>query len=54
MKRLTTPPTQKRSEGLKRRQFIQTSLTASAGLAGILMSQTPPAMAQDRELRLLT
>lgn len=54
MKSLSTIPIPKHSEGLKRRQFIRTSLTASAGLAGILMSRTPPAMAQDRELKLLT
>jgi multiple sugar transport system substrate-binding protein len=37
-----------------RRTFLRTSLTASAGLAGILLTKTPPLYAQERELKLLT
>jgi len=39
---------------LSRRTFLRSSLTASAGLTGILLTQTPPAFAQERELKLLT
>lgn len=39
---------------LNRRGFLRSSMTASAGLAGILLSKTPPAVAQERELKLLT
>ncbi len=39
---------------LKRRTLLRTSLTASAGLAGVLWTKTPPAYAQEHELKLLT
>ncbi len=39
---------------LKRRTFLRSSATASAGLAGILLTKTPPLMAKERELKLLT
>jgi multiple sugar transport system substrate-binding protein len=39
---------------LDRRSFLRTSLGVSAGLAGILLSKTPPLLAQERELKLLT
>jgi multiple sugar transport system substrate-binding protein len=39
---------------LSRRSFLQSSLAASAGLTGILLTKTPPAFAQERELKLLT
>src|SRR5919197_5216708 len=39
---------------LSRRSFLRTSLGVSAGLAGILLSKTPPLLAQERELKLLT
>jgi multiple sugar transport system substrate-binding protein len=39
---------------MDRRDFLRSSATAAAGLAGILMAKTPPAYAQERELRLLT
>jgi multiple sugar transport system substrate-binding protein len=39
---------------LSRRTFLRSSLTASAGLAGLLLTKTPPALAQERELKLLT
>jgi multiple sugar transport system substrate-binding protein len=39
---------------LSRRTFLRSSLTASAGLAGMLLTKTPPAVAQERELKLLT
>ena len=39
---------------LTRRRFLRTSVTTSAGLTGILLTQTPPAHAQERELKLLT
>jgi multiple sugar transport system substrate-binding protein len=39
---------------LSRRTFLRSSLTASAGLTGILLTTTPPAFAQERELKLLT
>ncbi len=39
---------------MKRRTLLRSSLTASAGLAGVLMSKTPPLMAQARELKLIT
>ena len=37
-----------------RRTFLRSSATASAGLASILLTKTPPAYAQERELKLLT
>lgn len=37
-----------------RRTVLHASLAASAGLAGILLTRTPPAIAQERELKLLT
>jgi multiple sugar transport system substrate-binding protein len=37
-----------------RRAFLHSSLAASAGLAGIFLTKTPPAFAQERELKLLT
>lgn len=37
-----------------RRTFLQSTVAASAGLAGILLTKTPPASAQERELKLLT
>ncbi|MCZ6871929.1 MAG: extracellular solute-binding protein [bacterium] len=39
---------------LKRRTFLRSSAAASAGLAGILLTKTPPLMAKERELKLLT
>src|SRR5262245_58710205 len=39
---------------LSRRTFLRSSLTVSAGLSGILLTKTPPAFAQERELKLLT
>src|SRR5262245_9774576 len=39
---------------LLRRTFLRSSLAASAGLTGILLTKTPPAFAQERELKLLT
>jgi multiple sugar transport system substrate-binding protein len=39
---------------LDRRQLLRTSMLASAGLAGILLTKTPPVVAQERELTLLT
>jgi multiple sugar transport system substrate-binding protein len=39
---------------LSRRTFMRSSLAASAGLTGILLTKTPPAFAQERELKLLT
>jgi multiple sugar transport system substrate-binding protein len=39
---------------LDRRTFLRSSATVSAGLAGILLARTPPAVAQERELKLLT
>lgn len=39
---------------LQRRAFLRSSLTAAAGLSGILLAKTPPAYAQERELKLLT
>jgi multiple sugar transport system substrate-binding protein len=39
---------------LGRRRFLRTSMAASAGLAGILLTKTPPAVAQERKLTLLT
>jgi multiple sugar transport system substrate-binding protein len=39
---------------LSRRTFLRSSLAASAGLTGILLTKTPPAFAQERELKLLT
>lgn len=38
---------------LNRRTFLRSSLASSAGLAGILLSKTPPLYAQERELKLL-
>lgn len=40
--------------GMKRRTLLRSSVTASAGLVGVLMSKTPPLMAQERELKLIT
>ncbi|ETX03555.1 MAG: hypothetical protein ETSY2_33120 [Candidatus Entotheonella gemina] len=37
-----------------RRTFLRTSAAASAGLAGVLLTKTPPAMGQDRELKMIT
>ena len=37
-----------------RRTFLRASLATSAGLAGVLLTKTPPAMGQDRELKLVT
>ena len=37
-----------------RRSFLRSSLATSAGVAGMLLAKTPPAMGQDRELRLIT
>jgi multiple sugar transport system substrate-binding protein len=37
-----------------RRSFLRSSLATSAGLAGVLLTKTPPAMGQDRELKLVT
>ena len=42
------------TQALKRRAFLRTSLTTSAGLAGILLAKSPPLLAQERELKLLT
>ena len=42
------------TKGVNRRTLLRSSLAASAGLAGVLMSKTPPLYAQDRELKLLT
>jgi multiple sugar transport system substrate-binding protein len=39
---------------VSRRTLLHSSLLASAGLAGILLTRTPPAIAQERELKLLT
>ena len=39
---------------LNRRAFLRASLTTSAGLAGILLAKSPPVLAQERELKLLT
>jgi multiple sugar transport system substrate-binding protein len=39
---------------LTRRGFLHASAATSAGLAGILLAKTPPARAQERELKLLT
>jgi multiple sugar transport system substrate-binding protein len=38
---------------LKRRDFLRSSLSVSAGVAGILAAKTPPLLAQERELKLL-
>ncbi|ETW94425.1 MAG: hypothetical protein ETSY1_34985 [Candidatus Entotheonella factor] len=45
---VTTHPTS------SRRTFLRTSAAASAGLAGVLLTKTPPAMGQDRELKMIT
>ena len=37
-----------------RRSFLRSSLATSAGLAGMLVAKAPPAIGQDRELRLIT
>ena len=37
-----------------RRTFLRSSITASAGLAGILLAKSPPVVAQERELKVLT
>lgn len=39
---------------LSRRSVLQTSLGAATGLAGILLTKTPPAIAQERELTFMT
>ena len=39
---------------VQRRAFLRSSLTTAAGLSGILLAKTPPAYAQERELKLLT
>ncbi len=39
---------------VNRRRFLRGTVSASAGLASILLTKTPPARAQERELRLLT
>jgi multiple sugar transport system substrate-binding protein len=39
---------------VNRRTFLRSSLATSAGLAGVLLSKTPPLYAQERELKLLT
>lgn len=39
---------------ISRRTLLHSSLVASAGLSGILLTKTPPAFAQERELKLLT
>ena len=54
---LQASPTTLKSSGqteLTRRTFLRASVTTSAGLTGILLTQTPPAHAQERELKLLT
>jgi multiple sugar transport system substrate-binding protein len=42
------------NSSLDRRSFLRTALGVSTGLAGILLSKTPPLLAQERELKLLT
>ncbi len=37
-----------------RRSFLRSSVATSAGVAGMLLAKTPPAIGQDRELRLIT
>lgn len=37
-----------------RRTMLRAALTTSAGLAGVLLTKTPPAYTQERELRLMT
>lgn len=39
---------------LSRRTFLRSSLVTSTGLVGMLLTKTPPALAQERELKLLT
>jgi hypothetical protein len=39
---------------LTRRDVLRATHTAAVGLGGILLTRTPPAMAQERELKLLT
>ena len=39
---------------ISRRAVLHSSLVTSAGLAGIFLTRTPPALAQERELKLLT
>ncbi len=39
---------------MTRRSWLRTSLTATAGLTGALLTRTPPLFAQERELKLLT
>ena len=39
---------------LSRRTFLRSSLAASAGLAGVLLTKTPPLLAQEHELKLIT
>lgn len=42
------------SDAVPRRTFLRTSAAASAGLAGVLLTKTPPARGQDRELKMIT
>ena len=54
---MEAPPSPKNGPAeiaLSRRTFMRSSLAASAGLTGILLTKTPPAFAQERELKLLT
>lgn len=51
---VTHQPLDQVDKGIKRRTLLRSSLTASAGLAGVLMSKTPPLYAQEHELRLIT
>jgi hypothetical protein len=39
---------------MKRREFLQVSASGLAGMAGILAPRQPPAMAQQRELIMLS
>src|ERR671925_2230975 len=41
-------------ETMSRRTLLSTAMGASAGLAGMLLTKTAPAIAQERELKLLT
>jgi hypothetical protein len=50
----THQPLDQVDQGIKRRTLLRSSLTASAGLAEVLMSKTPPLYAQEHELRLIT
>jgi multiple sugar transport system substrate-binding protein len=42
------------SKPLERRAFLRSSVATSAGLAGVLLTKTPPLFAQERELKLIT